>query len=95
MFVDGTDPKFRSTNIQNLLRPIAPLLPVATNMTIWTDDAGPSAMGYDQKKYLEGKIAAGEYVDLDSEELKWFEWDQRYKEKGVSGTVVSVLLDGN
>ena len=49
---------------------------------------GSTMMGDDQRQYLEGKIASGEYVDIASEDMKWFEWKERYKKQGLPGQAV-------
>ena len=89
---DGGNPNFRSKDIRGLLKYIAPLLPEATKIVISTHDMGSTMMGDDQRQFLEGMIAAGEYVDPDSEEMKRLEWNMRYKKKGLGGLAVSLLL---
>ena len=75
----------------SLLENIAPHLPDETRFVVSTHDTGSTQMGDDQRQYLEGKIAAGEYVDPDAEEFKWYEWNERYKKKGLPGMAVGGL----
>lgn len=71
----------------DLLEPIAHLMPELVEFTTSTHDLGSLVTGDDQRVFLEGKIAMGEYAT--EEELKPFEWGSRHADKGVPGTAVS------
>jgi hypothetical protein len=88
-YADGTVPNFRSANLLSLLEPIAQYLPDKVEFTTSVHDLGSTALGEDQREFLEEKIQRREYASED--ELKPFENIYRHKEKGIAGIAVSWL----